>query len=255
MRILHAVEHEQRAAGSGCAVSEIAQGVLVERRARAHLGDDALVAAPPVSWSSSSQSSRRSAAVPCAAAISRSSRTRASSRAAAMTAAARPRACASAPRAPRGYRRRASRSLVPAASCAVAPSRMRGASRSSRPARNRSCRSSRNPRARAARAARRRARSAASCARRPSVPVALVEMEVVARQRGDVHQAVDLQLLQLHEQAEVDDAGHDASNSSPMRVLHVHALEPGDDATRRLVRAPLAQRALVSERRPSRRAE
>jgi hypothetical protein len=72
-------------------------------------------------------------------------------------------------------------------------------------------------------------------------PIALVEVEVIPRQRRDVHQAVDLQLLQLHEHAELDDAGRDCVEFLANAGAHVLALEPGHDRARRFVCAALAQ--------------
>ena len=64
-----------------------------------------------------------------------------------------------------------------------------------------------------------------------------------------MQQPVDLQAVELHEQAEVHDAGDDAVELLADTVLHVVALEPRDGAARRLVGAPLAERAVLPEHR------
>ena len=74
-----------------------------------------------------------------------------------------------------------------------------------------------------------------------------MELEVVARQRADVHQAVDLQALELHEDAEVGDAGRDRVEFLTDAVLHELALQEGHHRARRLVGLALAQRALLAE--------
>src|SRR5688572_15526366 len=56
-----------------------------------------------------------------------------------------------------------------------------------------------------------------------------VELEVVAAELGDVHQAVDEVLVERDEEAERGDAGDSAAEGLADVVAHVEALEPGLD--------------------------
>jgi hypothetical protein len=75
-----------------------------------------------------------------------------------------------------------------------------------------------------------------------------VELVVVLAEVGDVHEAVDVELVEGHEEAEVRDAGNGAVELVAHVVLHVVALEPGLDVARRLVGAPLRFRAVDADR-------
>src|SRR5690606_12161949 len=63
----------------------------------------------------------------------------------------------------------------------------------------------------------------------------------VIDQVGDVHQAVNHQVGQLHEQAEVGDARHDALELFANLVFHELALEPGLDFTSGIFRPALVR--------------
>src|SRR6185503_7569030 len=66
-----------------------------------------------------------------------------------------------------------------------------------------------------------------------------VEVEVVAAELGDVHQALDVETVERHEQAEPGHRGDRAVELLADAVLHVVGLEPGVDLARRVVGAAL----------------
>ena len=78
-----------------------------------------------------------------------------------------------------------------------------------------------------------------------------VEVEIVAAELGDVDQAVDVEPVQRHEQAEVRDAADGAVEGFADAVLHVVALEPVLDVARRVVGAPFGQRAVHAQFGPA----
>jgi aspartate ammonia-lyase len=79
----------------------------------------------------------------------------------------------------------------------------------------------------------------------------LVVLKIFAAQLRDVHQALDVQLVEHHEEPEghhrADGAREDLANA----LAHVVALEPGLDIAGRLVRAPLVGRAQHSQLLPA----
>src|SRR5581483_1849336 len=77
-----------------------------------------------------------------------------------------------------------------------------------------------------------------------------VEVEVVRLQLGHMHQALDIHLVEGDENAERRDTADRSVERPADAVLHVIALEPGFDVARRLVRAALGLRAVLSERTP-----
>ena len=80
-----------------------------------------------------------------------------------------------------------------------------------------------------------------------------VEVEIVAAELGDVHEAVDVEAVERHEQAEARDAADRAGERLADLVLHEVALEPVLDVARRVVGAPLGQRAVHAELAPTTR--
>ena len=74
-----------------------------------------------------------------------------------------------------------------------------------------------------------------------------VEVVVVARHRRDMHQALNIDVGQLDEQAEAGDRGDHTGEGLADAILHELALEPVDHVTGRLVGAPLGHRALLAE--------
>ena len=79
-----------------------------------------------------------------------------------------------------------------------------------------------------------------------------IEAEIVARQVGDVDQAVDVEAVEGHEYAEARDPGDRAVEGLAHLVLHVPALEPRLDVARRVVGATLAKRAVHAQIGPVR---
>src|SRR5688572_7040688 len=77
-----------------------------------------------------------------------------------------------------------------------------------------------------------------------------VELEVVAAELGDVHQAVDEVVVEGDEQAERRDAGDAAGEGAADVVAHVIALEPVLDVAAGVVGAPLGVGAVAAERLP-----
>ena len=74
-----------------------------------------------------------------------------------------------------------------------------------------------------------------------------IEVVVIARQRGDVHQAFDVDIFQLDEQAKARHRSDHALEGFADAILHELALEPVDDVTGRFISAPLGQRALLAQ--------
>ena len=64
-----------------------------------------------------------------------------------------------------------------------------------------------------------------------------------------MHQSVDHQVLDLHEQAEAGDTGHDAEKTVAEVLLQEFALEPVGGVARGLLGASLETRAGIPERR------
>ena len=77
-----------------------------------------------------------------------------------------------------------------------------------------------------------------------------VELEVVAAELGDVHQAVDEVVVERDEKAERHDAGDAAREGAADVVAHVVALEPVLDVAARVVGAPLGLGAVAAQRFP-----
>src|SRR5690606_4538754 len=78
----------------------------------------------------------------------------------------------------------------------------------------------------------------------------LVVLEVLAAEFGDVHQPLDIEVVQRDEHAEGRHAGHAAGELLADTLAHVHALEPGLDVARRLVGTALVARAGHAEHLP-----
>ena len=78
-----------------------------------------------------------------------------------------------------------------------------------------------------------------------------VEVEVVAAELGDVHEPVDGEAVERHEQAEARDAADGAVELLADPVLHVVALEPVVDVARRFVGAALGHRRVHAELLPT----
>src|SRR5690606_8235052 len=74
-----------------------------------------------------------------------------------------------------------------------------------------------------------------------------VEVVVVGGQAGDVHQALDVDVGQLDEDAEAGDRGDHAGEGLAHAILHVFALEPVDHVAGGPVGAPLGHRAVLAE--------
>ncbi|MCY1290883.1 hypothetical protein D9M70_400460 [compost metagenome] len=74
-----------------------------------------------------------------------------------------------------------------------------------------------------------------------------VEVVVVARQRGDVHQTLHIDVGQLDEDAEAGHRGDHAGEGLAYPLAHVFALQPVDHVAGRLVGAPLGHRALLAK--------
>ena len=75
-----------------------------------------------------------------------------------------------------------------------------------------------------------------------------VAREIIGAERADVHESVDLHAFHLHEQAEVDDTGHQRVELLAELVAHVLALQPRQGIARRFVGPSLLERALLPER-------
>src|SRR5690606_26470374 len=78
----------------------------------------------------------------------------------------------------------------------------------------------------------------------------LVVLEVLAAEFRDVHQPLDIEVVQRDEHAERRHAGHAAGELLADALAHVHALEPGLDVARRLVGTALVARAGHAEHLP-----
>ena len=81
-----------------------------------------------------------------------------------------------------------------------------------------------------------------------------VEVEVVAAELGDVDEAVDVEVVERDEDAEARHAADRAVEALADLVLHEVALEPVLDVARRVVGAPLGERAVHAELGPRRAA-
>ena len=75
-------------------------------------------------------------------------------------------------------------------------------------------------------------------------------MEVIASELGDVDEAVDIEIVERHEDTEARDAADRSAERLSDLVLHEVALEPILDIARRFVRAPLGERAVFAELGP-----
>ena len=74
-----------------------------------------------------------------------------------------------------------------------------------------------------------------------------VEVVVVGRQRGHMHQALDVDVAQFDENAETGHRGDHTGEGLTNTILHELALEPVDHVAGRLVGATLGHRALLAE--------
>ena len=79
---------------------------------------------------------------------------------------------------------------------------------------------------------------------------ACIEMEIVAAELGDVDEAVDVEAIERHEQAEARDAADRAVEILAYLVLHEVALEPVGDVARGLVGAALGHRRVDAQLLP-----
>ena len=78
-----------------------------------------------------------------------------------------------------------------------------------------------------------------------------VEAVVLAAEFGDVHQALDIQRVQRHEEAEARHRAHRAGEFLAQVLAHVAALEPGLDVAAGLVGAALVGAAVRAHRLPT----
>src|SRR5690606_2777271 len=78
----------------------------------------------------------------------------------------------------------------------------------------------------------------------------LVVLEVLAAQLGDVHQTLDVEVVERDEHAGRREAGHAARELLAAALAHVHALQPRLDVARGLVGPALVARAYRAERLP-----
>src|SRR5438046_8320528 len=81
-----------------------------------------------------------------------------------------------------------------------------------------------------------------------------IEVKVVAAQLGDVHQTIDVEAVERHEQAEMRDAADSSFEGLSDPILHVVALEPALDVARRVIGTALGLRTMLAELRPGRAA-
>ena len=77
-----------------------------------------------------------------------------------------------------------------------------------------------------------------------------VEVKVIAAELGHVHESVDIQSIERHENAEARDAGDRAGELFPDPVLHVVTFEPLQHIARCIIGAPLGHRAVQAQRIP-----
>src|SRR5437660_5243030 len=74
-----------------------------------------------------------------------------------------------------------------------------------------------------------------------------IEMKIIAPELGDVHEPIDVEPVERHEYAEARHTADRAGEILADFVLHVVALEPLQDVTRRIVGAALGHRAMRAE--------
>src|SRR5690625_3960883 len=70
---------------------------------------------------------------------------------------------------------------------------------------------------------------------------------VVFRQRGDMHQAIHVQIFQLHKQAKAGNTADHAIENRAHMVLQVFTLQPTDYIARGLIGTALGQRAVLAQ--------
>ena len=76
---------------------------------------------------------------------------------------------------------------------------------------------------------------------------ARIEVEIVATEFGDVHQAIDVEAVERHEEAETRHAADRAVEVLADLVLHEVALEPVDDVARCVIGAALGHRRVRTQ--------